>query len=96
MTKLIVGLSTLLLLLGCGGPDVDRSDSLVVIDAGHGGHDCGASCDNKKEKDLVLQITKKLKREFKSEGYRVYLTRNRDRFLTLGQRTRIADKKDRI
>ena len=35
---------------------------------------------NKKEKDLVLQITKKLKREFKSEGYRVYLTRNRDRF----------------
>jgi len=39
MIKLIVGFSTLLLLLGCGGPDVDRSDSLVVIDAGHGGHD---------------------------------------------------------
>ncbi len=94
MIKLIVGLSTLLLLLGCGGPDVDRSDSLVVIDAGHGGHDCGAKCDSKKEKDLVLQITKKLKREFKSEGYKVYLTRNRDRFLTLGQRTRIADRKD--
>ncbi len=94
MTKFIVGLSALLLLLGCGGPNVDRSDSLVVIDAGHGGHDCGALCDSKKEKDLVLQITKKLKREFKSEGYRVYLTRNRDRFLTLGQRTRIADRKD--
>ena len=94
MTKFIVGLSTLLLLLGCGGPDVDRSESLVVIDAGHGGHDCGALCDSKNEKDLVLQITKKLKREFKSEGYRVYLTRNRDRFLTLGQRTRIADRKD--
>ncbi|GIT98253.1 N-acetylmuramoyl-L-alanine amidase [Sulfurovum sp. TSL1] len=94
MIKRIVGSVMLLLLVGCGGPNVDRSDSLVVIDAGHGGHDCGALCDSKKEKDLVLQITKKLKREFKSEGYKVYLTRNRDRFLTLGQRTKIADRKD--
>jgi len=94
LKKLIFGLSAVLLVLGCGGPGVDRSDSLVVIDAGHGGDDCGAFCDNKKEKDLVLQITKKLKKEFRSEGYKVYLTRNSDRFLTLGQRTRIADKKD--
>ncbi len=95
MTRIIIGLSAMLFLIGCGGgPSVDRSDSLIVIDAGHGGHDCGALCDRQKEKDLVLQITKKLKKEFKSEGYRVYLTRDRDRFLTLGQRTRIADKKD--
>lgn len=94
MTKFIVGLSALLLLIGCGGPEVDRSDSLVVIDAGHGGCDSGALCDSKQEKDLVLQITKKLKKEFSSEGYRVHLTRGDDSFLTLAQRTRIADKKD--
>ncbi len=94
MRRVILGLSTLLLLVGCGGPSVDRSDSLVVIDAGHGGHDSGARCDGKQEKDLVLKITKKLYEEFKDEGYKVYLTRNRDRFLTLGQRTRLADKKD--
>ena len=94
MTKLIFGLSALFLLLGCGVPSVDRSDSIVVIDAGHGGHDSGARCDGKQEKDAVLKITKKLYKEFKNEGYKVYLTRNRDRFLTLGQRTRLADKKD--
>ncbi|TNF44006.1 MAG: N-acetylmuramoyl-L-alanine amidase [Epsilonproteobacteria bacterium] len=94
MTKIIFGLTSLLLLLGCGGPSVDRSDSLVVIDAGHGGHDSGATCGGKQEKDVVLKITKKLYKEFRSEGYKVYLTRNRDRFLTLGQRTRLADKKD--
>ncbi len=94
MTKFIVGLSALLLMMGCGGPGVDRSDSLVVIDAGHGGCDSGALCDSKKEKDLVLQITKKLKKEFSNEGYRVHLTRGDDSFLTLSQRTRIADKKD--
>ncbi len=94
MKKIIVGIVALLLVIGCGGPSVDRSDSLVVIDAGHGGCDSGALCDSKQEKDLVLKITKKLKNEFQSEGYKVHLTRGDDRFLTLGQRTRIADKKD--
>jgi N-acetylmuramoyl-L-alanine amidase len=76
----------------CMGPD--RSHRLVVIDAGHGGHDCGAQCGGKQEKEVVLQLVQKLYKEFKREGYRVYLTRGSDRFLTLGERTRIADKKD--
>ena len=83
---------SLLLFTACGGPD--RSHRLVVIDAGHGGHDCGAQCGGKQEKDVVLQIVQKLYKAFKREGYRVYMTRGNDRFLTLGQRTRIADKKD--
>jgi N-acetylmuramoyl-L-alanine amidase len=66
----------------------------VVIDAGHGGHDSGAFSGGKKEKDLVLKIARKLYKELRSEGYRVALTRNTDRFLKLGQRTRIADHKD--
>ena len=92
--KYIVACIAVFGLLGCIGPGVDRSQSVVVIDAGHGGHDTGATEAGKREKDLVLQITKKLYKEFKSEGYKVYLTRASDRFLKLGQRTRIADKKD--
>ena len=94
MKNALLSLGVFFLLVGCGGPSVDRSDSVVVIDAGHGGHDSGAVEANKKEKDLVLQITKKLYKEFKDEGYDVYLTRANDRFIKLGQRTRIADKKD--
>jgi N-acetylmuramoyl-L-alanine amidase len=83
---------SIFILTACMGPD--RSHRLVVIDAGHGGHDCGAQCGGKQEKDIVLALTQKLYKEFKSEGYRVYMTRGNDRFLTLGQRTKIADKKD--
>ena len=93
MKKIVFYLVALILVVGCGGPD--RSDSLVVIDAGHGGHDSGAVAGGRQEKDVVLQITKKLKKELKRKGYRVYLTRGNDRFLKLGQRTRIADKKMR-
>ncbi|KYJ87423.1 N-acetylmuramoyl-L-alanine amidase family protein [Sulfurovum riftiae] len=88
----LTGMTALFVLSGCGGPS--RSDSLVVIDAGHGGHDCGAQCDGKQEKELVLQITQQLAKEFKRKGYRVYLTRGRDKFLKLGERTKIADKMD--
>ena len=92
MKKYLAVLVTAWFLVGCGGMSVDRSDDLVVIDAGHGGHDSGAVCAGKREKDAVLQIVKELKNAFEDEGYRVYLTRGSDRFLTLGERTRIADK----
>ncbi len=92
MKQIIFYLVALLLVVGCGGPD--RSDDLIVIDAGHGGHDSGARAGGKQEKDLVLKITRKLYKEFKRKGYKVYLTRGNDRFLKLGQRTRIADQKD--
>ena len=94
MKRIITGFGALLIIAGCGGPGIDRSDSLIVIDAGHGGHDTGAVCDGSREKDVVLAITKKLYKEFRSEGYRVHLTRSSDKFLKLGQRTRIADHKD--
>ena len=88
----LTGVTALLIISGCGGPD--RSDSVVVIDAGHGGHDSGARSGGKQEKELVLQITQRLAKEFRRKGYRVYLTRGKDRFLKLGERTRIADKMD--
>ena len=71
-----------------------KSDKLIVIDAGHGGHDTGAIAGGKREKDLVLQISKRLEKQLKNQGYRVAMTRKSDRFLKLPQRTKIADKKN--
>ena len=69
---------------------------LIVIDAGHGGHDTGAIGGGKREKDLVLSIAKRVAKELKKRGYPIYLTRNSNRFLKLSQRTHIADKKGSI
>jgi len=69
---------------------------LIVIDAGHGGHDTGAIGGGKREKDLVLQIAKRVEKELKRRGHPVYMTRKRDHFLKLPQRTKIADKKKAV
>ena len=71
-----------------------HSRELVVIDAGHGGHDTGAIAGGKREKDLVLQIAKRLEKQLKKRGYAVSMTRRDDRFLKLTQRTKIADRKN--
>jgi len=69
----------------------DKSRPLVVIDAGHGGHDPGASGQGFQEKDLVLGLAKSLRDEIVREGgVRVALTRDEDRFLVLGERFAIA------
>jgi N-acetylmuramoyl-L-alanine amidase len=69
---------------------------LIVIDAGHGGHDTGAIGGGKREKDLVLQVAKRLEKELKKRGHPVYMTRKKDRFLKLPQRTKIADRKKAV
>ncbi|MDB5663108.1 MAG: N-acetylmuramoyl-L-alanine amidase [Sphingomonas bacterium] len=66
---------------------------LVVIDAGHGGHDAGAlSADGaRREKDAALAIAKAMRDELVESGrVRVALTRGDDRFLVLGDRREIA------
>ena len=45
---------------------------------------------------MVLQIAKRVERQLKKRGHTVYLSRKKDRFLTLGQRTRFADKKKAV
>jgi len=94
MKQILFGLAALFILVGCGGPSVDRSDSLIVIDAGHGGHDSGAVAAGQYEKDLVLQIARKTAKQFRAMGYSVHLTRGSDRFIQLSGRTKIADRKD--
>lgn len=72
------------------GP-ADKSRPLIVIDAGHGGHDPGASGQGFREKDLVLALAQALRgRLIEGGGIRVALTRQDDRFLVLGERFAIA------
>lgn len=72
------------------GPQ-DLSRPLVVIDAGHGGHDPGASGEGFKEKTLVLGLARALRDQLVAEGgIRVALTRDEDKFLVLEERAEIA------
>ena len=71
-----------------------NSDFVVVIDAGHGGHDTGA-CDNGvKEKDINLAVAKALQADIqkKIKGAKVVMTRSNDTFVTLQGRADIANK----
>ncbi|MXO74140.1 N-acetylmuramoyl-L-alanine amidase [Altererythrobacter aerius] len=69
----------------------DRSRPLIVIDAGHGGHDPGATAMGFQEKDLVLALAAALREELiRRGGTRVAMTREDDRFLALGERSAIA------
>lgn len=66
---------------------------LVVIDAGHGGHDPGAISPHggTKEKNVVLQVAKRIRDELLASGrVRVALTREDDSFLVLRERSAIA------
>ncbi|GAA7560604.1 N-acetylmuramoyl-L-alanine amidase [Helicobacter pylori] len=66
----------------------------IVLDAGHGGKDCGAMSANLVcEKDIVLEVVKFLHKELKKRGYSVLLTRDKDIYIDLVARTDLANKK---
>ncbi|WP_317450834.1 N-acetylmuramoyl-L-alanine amidase [Sphingopyxis sp. LK2115] len=74
------------------GP-ADKRLPLVVIDAGHGGHDPGAISphNGRREKDVTLAIARAIRDELvASRRVRVALTRDDDRFLVLEERYGIA------
>jgi N-acetylmuramoyl-L-alanine amidase len=74
-------------------PAVDPDDGrpLVVIDAGHGGHDPGAAGQGLVEKALVLDLARILRDELEAEGgVRVALTRDDDSYLLHEERFEIA------
>lgn len=69
----------------------DRFD-VVVIDAGHGGQDDGATGPKGlAEKDLVLDVSKRLSERLRANGLRVVLTRDDDTFVPLEERTSVAN-----
>lgn len=73
-----------------GKPELRR----IVIDAGHGGRDGGATNDAYKlyEKDLNLDVALRLRSMLESAGYEVVMTRDSDVFIPLARRPQIANR----
>ena len=66
----------------------------IVIDAGHGGRDAGAVGFKRiYEKNIALKVSKYVKDELRKKGFRVYLTRSKDKYVKLSYRTKYANKK---
>ncbi len=64
----------------------------IVIDPGHGGKDPGAIANGLKEKNITLRVAKKLKKRLEKDlNCQVIITRNTDTFISLEERTAIAN-----
>ena len=64
---------------------------VVVLDPGHGGQDTGTKgARSVEEKRVVLDLARRVRTQLVKAGYRVYLTRESDRFIELDERTRKA------
>jgi N-acetylmuramoyl-L-alanine amidase len=76
---------------------VARGRPIVVIDAGHGGRDPGATSVSGQvhEKDLTLALARELRDDLVKRGrVRVAMTRDDDRYLTLDERAAVARRLD--
>lgn len=72
-------------------PTPPEERPLIVIDAGHGGQDGGAVQSGVREKDVTLAVARDLRNVLNASGrYRVELTRDKDVFIRLEERVRIA------
>ena len=65
----------------------------IVIDAGHGGKDPGTSAGSLREKDVALDIAKRLRDDLQGRGFEVIMTRDKDVFIPLEQRAFIANSR---
>jgi len=75
---------------------LQAKDFVVIIDAGHGGHDPGAIGSFAKEKNINLNIALEVGRLISNniKGVKVIYTRNSDVFIPLEQRAQIANKQN--
>lgn len=68
------------------------SETVIVLDAGHGGSDPGAQRSDINEKDITMAIINKLKKVLEQKGARIVLTRSDDTFVSLEERVRITNQ----
>ena len=72
--------------------ETNFKNRVIIIDPGHGGKDSGTSSKGRiREKNVVLNISKYLKDYLQDKGFKVYLTRYNDSFISLKKRTQLAN-----
>lgn len=64
----------------------------IMLDAGHGGYDNGASYNGRKEKDDVLRVTLAVGQQLEKAGYNVLYTRTTDRYDSPFEKAQIANR----
>ncbi len=70
-----------------------EKETIVCIDAGHGGKDVGASLEERYEKNDTLKVAKLVKKYLEEKNIKVIMTREDDKTVELIDRCRIANKK---
>lgn len=64
---------------------------VIVIDPGHGGSDVGATRNGIYEKNITLDVSKKVVDLLRKKGYQVYMTRDKDETVSLQDRVAISE-----
>ena len=66
----------------------------IAIDAGHGGKDPGTRAGSLHEKDIALDVAKRVRDDLEQRGFEVIMTRDKDVFIPLEQRAFIANSRE--
>ena len=69
----------------------DVNKRFIVIDPGHGGGDHGAIRGDISEKDITLDVSKRVRELLEKKGYEVFMTREIDETLSLQERVEISE-----
>ena len=73
-------------------PQTSKPFAVVVLDPGHGGEDSGAMCGGVMEKDLTLDIARRVDRLLDSEGVATLMTRLGDSYVSLADRAAFGNR----
>ncbi|MDF1823186.1 MAG: N-acetylmuramoyl-L-alanine amidase [Verrucomicrobiales bacterium] len=88
-------ISPILLILSClflAGVNQAFAFKTVIIDPGHGGRDLGAADSYVYEKHINLDVSRRLERALKEAGFKTVMTRTRDEFIALSERSSHANR----
>jgi N-acetylmuramoyl-L-alanine amidase len=99
--RVLLAAATCVVLSSCGGTsrirvkDTTRSFTTVVVDAGHGGKDNGASRRyGGAEKNATLDVATRLAAKLRESQFRVVMTRSSDVFVDLDERAAISNRQN--
>jgi N-acetylmuramoyl-L-alanine amidase len=73
-------------------PQTSKPFAVVVLDPGHGGEDSGAMCGGVMEKDLTLDVARRVDRLLDSEGVATLMTRLGDSYVSLADRAAFGNR----